>query len=100
MERLLLEAQTVQNLSFQSVLEPAGAWAAGAGEPMDSAGGGGGGGGVWGVVLPVFTRRGSYAMVGKDYQMKRLRWRFRSANDQTVGHGGFNIGLQSPINDF
>lgn len=29
----------------------------------DSGGGGGGGGGVWGVVLPVFTRRGSYAMV-------------------------------------
>jgi hypothetical protein len=26
-------------------------------------GGGGGGGGVWGVVLPLLTRRGSYAMV-------------------------------------
>jgi len=39
----------------------------------DSGGGGGGGGGVWGVVLPVFTRRGSYAMVvGEDYGM-RLR---------------------------
>lgn len=77
MERLLLDAQTVQNFSFQESGGPSvrfAAWAAAPavsivsgvgrrdGVEVDSGGGGGGGGG-WGVVVSVFTRRGSYAMI-------------------------------------
>jgi hypothetical protein len=61
MERLLFDAHTVQNFSFQE--SELGSVVSGAIVDADSGGGGGGGGGVWGVVLPVFTRRGSYAMV-------------------------------------
>lgn len=53
MERLLFEAQTVQNLSlYESAGSSTGA--------MPDAGGGGGG---WGVEVPEFVRRGSYAIL-------------------------------------
>lgn len=59
MERLLFEAQTVQNLSLY---ESAGSSA----EAISGAGaeaGAGGGGGGWGVEVPEFVRRGSYAIL-------------------------------------
>ena len=77
MERLLLDAQTVQNFNFHESAVAASIWLALAApasivfvsEGAASGGGGGGGGGAWGVVFPVFTRRGSNAIVGarRDY---------------------------------
>lgn len=68
-ERLLFEAQTVQNLSlYESMAALAGLdvsrdWAAAAMSAcVDVSGGGGGGGGGWGVEVPEFVRRGSYAI--------------------------------------
>lgn len=61
MERLLFEAQTVQNFSFQ--LSGLGSGVEDISVGVLVSGSGGGGGGVWGVELPVFTWRGSYAMV-------------------------------------
>jgi hypothetical protein len=49
---LLLEAQTVQNLSLYE--------SAGSSDEAISVGGGGGG---WGVEVPEFVRRGSYAIL-------------------------------------
>lgn len=83
-ERLLFEAQTVQNLSlYESVAAPAGlavsrAWAAEAMSVCVDVSGGGGGGGGWGVEVPEFVRRGSYAILMEDYgddnrERERLR---------------------------
>lgn len=78
-ERLLFEAQTVQNFSlYESVAAPAGLAVSRAcvAEAISacvdvSGGGGGGGGGGWGVEVPEFVRRGSYAILRKTMEGNR-----------------------------
>lgn len=63
MERLLFEAQTVQNLSLYESAGSSAEAISGAGAEAGAGGGGGGGGGGWGVEAPEFVRRGSYAIL-------------------------------------
>ena len=83
MERLLFEAQTVQNFNFQ--LSGLGSGVDISVGVLESASGrGGGGGGVW-----VFTRLGSYAMVGVrviNYSMLPLHFSLVSQSD-CIGFG-------------